>query len=85
MKVAEAIFLDSISCASEKFAPNCEIDGILLRKVMSLAYKGRNIIRMCVHLPRDSNAEKYAYDLEMVAHEIDILVYSEEDDKDGDQ
>uniref|UniRef100_A0A1I7T5Q8 Four helix bundle protein n=1 Tax=Caenorhabditis tropicalis TaxID=1561998 RepID=A0A1I7T5Q8_9PELO len=85
MKVAEAIFLGSVDCASQTIAhSNRKDDSILLRKVMSLAYKGQNIIKMCVHLPRDSNAEKYAHELNKVAHEIDVLVCSIENDQSGD-
>ncbi|EFO89881.1 hypothetical protein CRE_07464 [Caenorhabditis remanei] len=72
MKVSEAIFLDALDCASKRLSESAG-DGILMRKLISLAYKGQNIIKMCVHLPRDSKAEKYAFALNQVSHEIDSL------------
>ncbi|PIC16807.1 hypothetical protein B9Z55_023276 [Caenorhabditis nigoni] len=58
MKVAEAIFMDAVHFASlEISTSDSKTDGLLIRKVLSLAYKGRNIMKMCVHLPQNSNAE----------------------------
>ncbi|PIC16808.1 hypothetical protein B9Z55_023276 [Caenorhabditis nigoni] len=77
MKVAEAIFMDAVHFASlEISTSDSKTDGLLIRKVLSLAYKGRNIMKMCVHLPQNSNAEKYASALNQVSHEIDSLLCS---------
>ncbi|CAI2356544.1 unnamed protein product [Caenorhabditis sp. 36 PRJEB53466] len=74
MKVAEAIFLSSVDNASQTIANSSHRnDGKLLREVLSQAYKGQNIIKMCAHLPKESNAEKNAYELSLIAHKIDSL------------
>uniref|UniRef100_A0A8R1DV93 Uncharacterized protein n=1 Tax=Caenorhabditis japonica TaxID=281687 RepID=A0A8R1DV93_CAEJA len=75
MKVAEAIFLTAVHDATETM-DNSVKSSKMIHEVISLAYQGQNIIKMCSHLPRTCNAEKHARELNIVAHKIDNIVFS---------